>query len=781
MQQPSLQKSTGGKIPFVLVSSLFFLSGAAGLIYQTVWVRLLELYFGVTLTAATLIVAAYMAGLGLGSLFGGRIASRCKNTILLYGLIEGAIGVFGIFSPTLINWIGQNTAGSPYALVFVLSFVLLLLPTLLMGMTLPLLTQAFVTRVETSGHVIGLLYGINTLGAAIGALISGYILMAWFGFGGALLVAAVLNFVVGLSAVLFRSRLSIHSELQSSQALVPSRELWSYEAILFSAFLVGFIGMGFEMLWFRLLGIFNKQTAYGFPSILFIFLIALALGGWFWGERVDNSRDPLRLFWKLQISVGIVTALSFLLIWMLLNLPQFQSWFRENFNFFQQPQSPYVRVIEEIVFSRRIFTLGMLEYFLPIILMVLPAGLLMGGGLPSLDRIAIDQASLSGRRVGDIHLANIIGSVFGTLATSFILLPLLGSELTLKVLSTLTMSYLVIYLLTGRRALRPSMFGLPLVLIVLIVLLPGRGEFYTSLYQNATGLKSVTLRESGDGILAITFRGHKTDPAELWIGGIKHSFFPSDGYYERSAMTCASAAHPRRILIIGLGGGNTANFLTSLPGVEEVVVVELMEELGTFLNENVPVAHSVLNRPVVRYIVDDGRRYLYANLDEKFDMIFIDPLWSFTAGHNNLYSQEAARLYQNHLSANGVFCAWVDERHFIPKTAATVFPYSDSFGDYLVNGNQPLAYDVDYMTQAYGNYLETQSAHLSATVAEAMEPEAALNRFKQDRSKTLKDGADIPVMTDLTPWLEYYFACPPRLIKTLQAKQLWYCYSEYIP
>ena len=110
---------------------------------------------------------------------------------------------------------------------------------------------------------------------------------------------------------------------------------WNYESILLSAFLVGFIDMGFEMLWFRLLGIFNKHTAYNFPSILFIFLIALALGGWFWGGKVDKVKDPVRLFWKLQIAVGIVSALSFLLMWMLINLPQLQPWLQENFNQFQ--------------------------------------------------------------------------------------------------------------------------------------------------------------------------------------------------------------------------------------------------------------------------------------------------------------------------------------------------------------------------------------------------------------------------------------------------------------
>jgi predicted membrane-bound spermidine synthase len=785
LRQKTLQGSplSSRKASIVLVSILFFLSGAAGLIYQTVWARLLELYFGVTLTATTLIVAAYMAGLGLGSLLGGRIASKSRNTILLYGSIEAAAGVFGIFSPALINWIGQNTAGSPYILVFFLSFVLLLLPTLLMGMTLPLLTQAFVTRVETSGQVIGLLYGINTLGAAVGALISGYILMGWLGFGGALLVAASLNFLIGLIAIPLKPRFEIHSGQQAAQASIssaPPRELWSYKAILFSAFLVGFVDMGFEMLWFRLLGIFNKHTAYNFPSILFIFLIALALGGWFWGGKVDRIKDPVKLFWKLQIAVGIVTALSFLLMWGLINLPQLQPWLQQNFNKFQQPGSPFIRVTEELVFSRRIFLSGLLEYFLPILILVLPAGLLMGGGLPALDRIAIDQVSLSGRRVGDIHLANIAGSVSGTLAASFLLLPFLGSELTLKILSALTLSFLAIYMTTKKTPARKSMFFLPLSLIFLIVILPGRGQFYTRLYQNATGLQSVVVRESGDGILAITFRGDKTDPADLWIAGIKNSFFPSDGEYERSALTCASVARPRRILVIGLGGANTANFITSLPNVNEVVIVELMQELGSFLNEYVPVAKSALNHSAVQYIVDDGRRYLYANPDEKFDMIFIDPLWSFTAGHNNLYSQEAMRLYQSHLSENGVFCAWVNEAHFIPKTVAAVFPYSDSFGNYLVNSNQPIEYDAGYMSQAYDHYLETQSAHLDSSALDTMSPESILKYSKHNQLQTLQNEQDVPVLTDLTPWLEYYYACPPRFFKSLQAQQLRYCYSQYL-
>lgn len=779
MPNPIKIKRPTGAI--ALVSVLFFLSGAAGLIYQTVWVRLLEMYFGVTLTAITLIVSAYMAGLGLGSLMGGRIASKSRNTVLLYGLIEAGIGVFGLGSPYLIHWVGQNTAGSPYALVFLFSFTLLLIPTLLMGMTLPLLTQAFVSRVETSGQVVGWLYGINTLGAAIGALVSGYFLMGWFGFGGALLCAAALNFLVGMGAIPLRPNAEARTKAEVSQPTAASgRPLWNYEIILAAAFLVGFIGMGFEMLWFRLLGVLTKSTAYSFPSILFVFLIALALGGWFWGRKADQSADPIRLFWKLEIAVGIVTALSFLLMWSALKVPAVKSRLYPTFEVPQKPIAVYVlRGDDELGLSKRRLALGLFEYFLPIIVMVLPAGLLMGGGLPVLDRIAIDQVNLSGRRVGDVHLANIAGSVSGTLAASFVMLPYLGSEWTLKILSALTLSFLGFFWWKQKRLEEKHVLIWPLFLAFLIVVLPGKGQFYTRLYKEVTKSPSVAVRESGDGLLALTFRGDMTDPSSLWIGGVKHSFFPSTGDYERSALTCAAAAHPQRILVIGLGGANTANLITSLPGVEEVVIVELMQDLGTFLDEYVPVAQTVFDRPAVRYISDDGRRYLYANPHEKFDMIFIDPLWSFTSGHNSLYSQEAMRLYRDHLTEKGIFCAWINERQFVPHTASTVFPYTDFFPDYLVNSSQPIEYDLEYLSSAGEAFIQSSAAFLTSSAAEELKPQNILKRLRRNWRESPAYANDPPPLTDMTPWLEYYYLCQPQFMRTLDARQLLYCIAKY--
>ena len=750
----------GNDSRLIIVAVLFLLSGAAGLIYEIVWERLLEIYFGVTMTAITLIVAAYLGGLGLGSLIGGLVAQKIKRVVLTYGLVEVAIAIFGFFSPSLINRIGERTAGSPYLVVFLLSFALLLIPTLLMGMTLPLLTQSFVNRVDTSGRVIGLLYGINTLGAGIGALVGGFILIGWLGFDGATNVAVALNLLVGIGAILLMG-VSANAEPKQERAGRPDeKSVLSYSAILIAAFLVGFINLGFEILWFRVLGILNKNTAYGFPSVLFVFLAGLAIGGFIWGRKADDSKDRMNLFWKLQLGSGIVTALSFLFFWGALHFPPLQQWIRESFGNPQQPVSAFVRIGNEFVFSRRLMLAGLFEYFLPIVILVLPASLVMGGGLPILDRIAITSVQVSGRRVGDIHLANILGSVAGSLASSFLLLPLLGTELTLKLLAILSLVFIVLFAGNRFSFQVHRIMPLPATLVALLLILPGRGEFYNKLYETATGIHAV-VHESGETVLALGYTSEPTAPSTMWIGGIQNSYFPTYGDYERSVFTCASASHPKRILIIGLGGSNSAYFLTQMPNVESLVIVELMEDLGPLLNQYAPVAQRTLNDPRVQYIPDDGRRYLYANPGETYDLIFIDPLYSFTAGHNNLYSQEAMELYGARLTEGGVFCGWFNESHVLPKTVASVFPYTSHFRDWIVASNQPHSFDRDYMTEALDAYLANSEGLFVDSIRETLQPDTIFGWYKGDRDCTLAIEQNTPMLSDMKPRLEYYYFHPP--------------------
>ncbi len=748
-----------------LFALIFFLSGTAGLMYEVVWERLLELYFGVTNVSILLIVSAYMAGLGLGSLAGGQISSLVKKPVLFYAAVELGIALFGLSSPGLIIWIGSATAGAPYVLVFLISFGILLIPTFLMGMTLPLLAQAFVQRTEQAGEIVGLLYGINTLGAALGAFLAGFIFIGWLGLNGTAYIACGLNAAAGFSAFGFSGlnpgldRLAKKPVGRHTRGSSPTaaHALPGYRTILGVSFVVGFLGLGYEVLWIRLLAIVNKNTVYGFPAILGIFLIGIALGGYYFGRRADSTKEVFELFWKLEAGVALIASLTILVYFAVLNLAPVQSELQLVFRDAQRPDSAYVLVGNDFVFSRRQFIYGILYFMLPILWLVLPASFLMGGGLPVLDRMAIQNARLAGKWVGNVHLANILGSVTGTLLVGFLFLDWLGSERTLKFLVLLSAGFILLAWV-GRLSAKPDSHqkwsaGL-LAVSLMVVLLPNNKQFYLRYFQAGTGTPTPIVEEYSDGVLALTDRF-------LWIRGDEHGSYPSDGSYEHNVLACLGAAHPQRVLIIGLGGGNTAYFLTKVPGIQQIVIVELMEGLADFLDENVPIVQELLADPRVEYITDDGRRYLYNHPGEKFDLISIDPLRNYTAGHDSLYSIEAQALYRQHLTKTGIFCEWQDENYVIPHTTAQVFPVVDTFRTFTVASAAPIRYDVGYMQEIVNGYFQVAGSSLQLDASEHLQTEKVLLSYVRDRPQILADEISTPILSDLEPWLENYLFHAP--------------------
>lgn len=745
----------------VLFASLFLISGAAGLIYEVVWERLLELYFGVTSVAITLIVSAYMAGLGLGSIVGGHLSRRLRSPLSLYGWIEILIGLFGLVSIHLINWIGEATAGSPYILVFLISFSLLLIPTFLMGTTLPLLSQAFVRDAADTGRVIGLLYGINTLGAAIGAAVAGYILIGTSGLQGAILYAFSGNMAIGILALAVKRlpKHAVDTTPATEKRMVQTNLHWGYPNILTASFLTGFLGLGYEMLWIRTLHITSKSTAYNFPTVLSIFLFGLAIGGAIWGARSDRVKDPISLFVKLELAGGITAGALFLVFFHGMQHPAIQEWLVNNFLFFQQPRSPYVAPLGEFVFSKWELFRSLANYLPLFLFLILPPALLMGGGLPILDRIAIENPQIVGRRVGDIHLANIIGSVAGSLVISFLTIPKLGTEWTLRML--IAMSLIFFFLsIPGRKWRKDhhqSIWIEAMLVLACIIMIPGKGQFFIRLYETATRTQAV-ITEAAETILAVTYQDDER--SNLWIGGETNSYFPTQGTWESQALLCSGASQPHKVLIIGYGGGHTAMFFTAQPEITEIIIVELVSDLIPFMEEQSPITRAVRADPRVRVIADDGRRFLYANPGGNFDLIIIDPVRSYTNGHNNLYSIEALDLYSKQLSPSGVFCAWHDEVHVIPKTIASVFPYLDQFGDLSVAANQPLTYDLRFMEQST-EYFLAQNIEQSPTLEETLDGKTLLGNFTRDRNQLLEEEANSPILTDMRPLLEYYFNTKP--------------------
>jgi len=540
--------------------------------------------------------------------------------------------------------------------------------------------------------------------------------------------------------------------------------VWGYRTILLASFLVGFIGLGFEILWIRILLIVNKNTAYAFPSILFVFLLGLALGGYLFGRKADTSSNLVALFCKIELSAAIVAVFTLLLFWISL---QYQPPWIEKFIDTQKPTLPFVEMEHQFSFSKRVLVVNLWNYFLPILILVLPASLVLGGGLPVLDRLSIQNPLLSGRRVGDIHLANILGSVVGSLAISFLLLPAFGSEWTMKLLVLSTFIFPALYFLPkvrepSFRTNDPSLISLGLFALVGVLLVPPRGEFYHRLYSYGTGQEAV-ISESGDSVLALTYETQNPHPAGwFWIGGEINSLFPAQGLYEERSLLCAGASRPKRILVIGFGGGFSTLFYRSIPDVEEIVVVELLSDIAPFLRRNMDSARVALDDPRITYLVDDGRRYLNASSEEKFDLISIDPLRMQTAGHNNLYSEEALNIYRDHLNPNGVLCAWMDEFHVIPHTAAQVFPFIDQYrNETMIASSQPIVYQTDYMKRVAADYAKLTQELYGSTGSIQLDHLAGFEFFQRDRNQILEDEKHRRILRDMAPWLEYYFFMLP--------------------
>jgi hypothetical protein len=479
---------------------------------------------------------------------------------------------------------------------------------------------------------------------------------------------------------------------------------------------------------------------------------------------VDASPNPVALFCKIELTGAAVAAFTFLLF--SLSIEWNPPWI-ENFFETQKPLLPFVRLRQEIFFSKRVLLANLWSYFLPILILVLPASLIMGGGLPILDRLSINNPLVSGRRVGDIHLANIIGSVAGALIISFLLLPAVGSEWTLKLLILSTFLFPAFYFLdqstrrsVGRRDYSILVIGL--IALIGVFLLPRRGEFYQKLYSSGTK-QEVVISESGDSVLALTYEPDSARQRGIfWIGGEVNSFFPPKGVYESRALVCAGVSKPNRILIIGFGGGYSTLFYKSIPDVKEIVVVELLGDIAPFLTRNIDSAHLTLNDPRVTYFVDDGRRYLNAFPEEKFDLISIDPLREHTAGHNNLYSEEALKIYQNHLTPSGVLCAWMQERHMIPHTLAQVFPYVDQFeNEFMVASNNTIFYDTDYMNQAAVSYANLTGEIYGSDGRVSLDPLSTLDFFLRDQDQILVDEKQKDILLDMAPQLEYFLFVRP--------------------
>ena len=400
----------------------FFLSGFPALIYQIIWQRALFVIFGSNIEAVTLVVSAFMLGLGLGSLFGGKLSSHPRiQPLLLFGLFELVIGVFGIFSLGIISFVGSVTIGIGGTGTFLASFLTVLLPTMLMGATLPLLLIHLIRQNGEVGDSVSLLYSVNTWGSAFACFAGAFLVFGALGMQGSVYLAAVFNVTIGLAAIVFSMRApvaevdddSFAAKQEPEQVQRPgsdARQVSMPAAILLAGF-AGFISLSYEILWMRVYFLEFHGRALAFPIILGLFLAGIAFGASLVRSRIEAFRALVRK-WRFLPFAGLFIAaniVSFLVI-------------------------------------PALIAFGAAGFAVSILLLVISAAA-FGAVLPLISDTAIVAGRKSGMRVSQLYVANIIGSTTGTIITGLLLLdhlPLQSVSTTLFLVGNARMLHIAV-------------------------------------------------------------------------------------------------------------------------------------------------------------------------------------------------------------------------------------------------------------------------------------------------------------------------------------------------
>jgi len=715
---------TRSRVVLAFVLTLFFASGFAALLYQTIWQRMLGFFSGVDVYSVTITVAAFMAGLGCGSLAGGHLGDRLspKARLLVFGLAEAIIASFALGSKWLyydllyVRW--GALAHSPVLLPVIL-FCSLLIPTFCMGVTLPVLVKAFTVRIETASSVIGFLYGLNTLGAACGALITPWILLRHFAFYDVLQVGAALNAICAIGAVLVWWRSTPEGASELRRALPAKTEpswtdRYSTRVWILIYAVSGFIALSLEIVWFRLLGVIQKSTAFTFPTLLAVYLGGLAVGIMIGVPVARRVRRPATTFLALQSGITLYAAAALTLF---LGHVDHKAFLQPLWGHLGGHKPvPAVDLLSAIsvwfsgahvapVLSQSAHMVLVLYFVLPIVL-IAPSTFLMGVSFPVLQRIVQDNAVLLGRRVGWLQTLNIAGSMLGALLVGWCLLGWLGTSGTLKLLVLLGGSFLCLFAWSvGRRQwMRLVSIAVSIIFVSWIATaIPTSQKLWAKLH--GTKPRGIIAREDASGLAVLKGNPDHFEKDTVWVfcNGLGQSWLPYGSVHTQlGALGIALHPKPEEAAVIGLGSGDTVYALGGSPHTRRVTCIEIVEPAYQALKVldprlRYPGLTALLGDSRLHWVFTDGRAYISGS-DKQFDLIEADALRPNSAYSGNLYSWQYFRMLKAHLKPGGLAITWIPTKRVL-SSFLIAFPYVIVVGEVAIGSAQPIRVDAEAISR----------------------------------------------------------------------------------
>jgi spermidine synthase len=624
-----------------MVLALFVASGAAGLIYQVVWSRELVLVFGNTTQAVATIVTAFMAGLGFGSLAGGRLADTSRRPLRLYGLVELAVAAMASLLPFAFHGLADLYRGVWPSLVerpgqlagvrFGLALAAVAPATFLMGMTLPLLTRYLVRTLDEAGARLGELYAANTIGAMAGTLLGGFVLIEFLGLRVTGYLAVALNLTAGLGALLLSRRWEaeeVAERRRPARPEVPRSFRPRRRMVLAATFVSGFVSLALEVLWTRMLAEGTGSSIYIFTTILAIFLFGIAVGSFLYRRFSRPAGERLGTLGLCLAGVGVLAQATVVL------------------------GSGMV---------------GHVPFVVRTVVVLLPATVLMGYAFPLAGRLATPSAEAAGGSIGLLYAANTGGSILGSFGAAFVLAGTLGTNgsiLLLGALNLLAGALLFLRDPVGRAARAPAQGARERVVAGVISGLAVLGLVASSLDLPVTRTRTENeLRRTGlpvthaeDELATVDTVGGPPKGRRLLVGGVGMTSLTVDtklmGYLSKALRPDA-----QDFLVIAFGMGGT--YRSGLEIGMRTDAVELSPTVPSRMPVFFPDAERFLNHPKGRVIVSDGRNYVRLSR-ETYDLVAVDPAPPIeSAGSVVLYTREFLTEGKARLRPGGVFMLWI--------------------------------------------------------------------------------------------------------------------------
>jgi spermidine synthase len=685
----------------VAVLVMFLVSGASGLMYEVVWSRQLVLVFGNTTQAVSAILTGYFAGMAIGSVLGGRIADRVRHPLRMYGLLELALVVVVLITPLLFRGLHElyragfaSLEEQPGLLALVrygLALLALAPATILMGATLPTLSRYLAHRRAELGTVFGRLYAANTVGAVIGTLLAGFVLIELVGLTGTLVVGVIGSGAAGVAAILLNRRIAAGEDaaapvgsVSMPQAEAPSPATTAAgpgpvpaSTVRRLAFVVAFVSgltsLGYQMLWTRMLASGSGNTTYVFTAILTVFLVGIALGA------ALVARQMARRHAETQAPTAAIALLGAIQVFV-----------------------AAIAMAGLVVLSGQVADLN---FVARVIVVVLPATLAMGVTLPLASSLVGTAEHQIGRDAGLLLGANTIGTIGGTFIVPFVLIPAIGSGRSVVLLALVNLALGAVLVARGRdlRVTARRLVGASAAILATLGLLALVVTNPLTRSPGANGLlrESVLLADAEDEIASVQ-AGGVPQARRLLVGGTGMTHLTADAKV-MTYLPLITRPDARRLLVIcfGMGSSYRSGLVAGLEtdGVE--LVPSVRDMFGFFYDD----AAAVLDDPTGQLIITDGRNYAELT-DRTYDLIVVDPPPPIeSSGTSVLYSKEFYEAAAERLGPDGVMMEWmpygqsVDEFRSHVKTFAAVFPETLlAFGPmkngvYMLGSEAPMSVD----------------------------------------------------------------------------------------